>query len=197
MNDKATNFILLAVFLISCNSSTDTEDLTLNAEAIRYSTDTLVVLNSQTLSTNRPILTPINADVTSYQLSSKQNEGISIDFKTGIISVSSNSKEGSYLIDLELQNKNGSFFFTNVLTVLRRKIQFGNDIEPMFNINCTPCHIFGTDGNWLLYDEAKNNIDTIILRTITNADMPPSAPLEQSEKDLILQWKIDGLLEGS
>jgi hypothetical protein len=195
MTQRFYTYLLCVFVLSSCSNSAEEEENATAPVSIFYSTDTLLVLNSQTAFSGEPELENGGAKVTNFSLIGTIPTGISVDAKTGVIRATDDSPEGRYSLDLELENSAGKSSFTNVLQIIRRKVEFKNDLKTLFNTRCTPCHVFGVEGNWLLYNEAKSNIDTIILRSITNADMPPSSPLPQSEKDLILQWKVDGLLE--
>ncbi|GAA3584166.1 hypothetical protein [Snuella lapsa] len=82
------------------------------------------------------------------------------------------------------------------------KVTYDADIKSIMTGNCTSCHGSTPTQNapmsLVTYAQVKANVDKIITRVnSTSNPMPPSSSnaLSASEKDLIDQWKADGLLE--
>lgn len=161
-----------------------------------YSSSTLSVPNSQTRTSPSPSINNGGSAITDIKIFGATPEGVSINPTTGIITASDLAGEGTYHISVEVTNSIGSTTFSNVITLNRRKVDYSEDLHPLFSSKCTPCHVTGSQPKWVDFATAKSNIDNIINRAITIGDMPQGGPqLPQADKDLILQWKTDGLLE--
>lgn len=79
------------------------------------------------------------------------------------------------------------------------KITYDDDIKTIMTNNCTSCHSSPPQGapfSLTTYTQVKNRVDGIISR-INNASspMPPSGLMPQNLRDMVQQWKDDGLLE--
>ncbi|MBJ6367088.1 hypothetical protein [Snuella sedimenti] len=81
-------------------------------------------------------------------------------------------------------------------------VTYDADIKSIMTSDCTSCHGSTPTQNapmsLVTYAQVKANVDKIITRVNSSSNpMPPSpnSPLSQSEKNLIQQWKDDGLLE--
>jgi len=76
-------------------------------------------------------------------------------------------------------------------------ISFATQVKPLIEANCTPCHTDqGTQTNYTLYANAKNNIDLIIDRTQRNPNDEGFMPIGASEQktaliEMLKQWKTD------
>ena len=90
-------------------------------------------------------------------------------------------------------------------------IDYNSEIQPIFDIHCTDCHVHGGSAtlNLSSYDGLMNggvsgqalvegdHINSLIYVRITlpvgtDGSMPPNNPLSQSEIDLIAQWIDEG-----
>lgn len=79
-------------------------------------------------------------------------------------------------------------------------ITYNGDIKSIINNNCTQCHgstpANGAPFSLTTYDEVKGRVDRIIARTNSaSSPMPPTGQISSSLRDMIQQWKDDGLLE--
>ena len=80
------------------------------------------------------------------------------------------------------------------------KVTYNADIASIINSNCTQCHGSTPSNNapfsLTTYDEVKGKVDRIIVRTNSSSSpMPPAGQINSSLRDMIQQWKDDGLLE--
>jgi uncharacterized membrane protein len=83
------------------------------------------------------------------------------------------------------------------------KVTYNNKIKGLFSNNCISCHSGSTDPGmpstiYTSYSDVKSYIEEILVRVnSTSNPMPPApnAPLTIEEKNLLQQWKDDGLLE--
>ena len=82
------------------------------------------------------------------------------------------------------------------------KVTYNGNIKSIIDSRCLSCHgsspSNGANFSLTTYTQVKNRVDAIITRVSATANpMPPSpnSPLTQAQKDLIQQWKTDGLLE--
>lgn len=84
--------------------------------------------------------------------------------------------------------------------VLTTEVTYDADIKVIFSNNCTQCHgsspSNGAPTSYVTYTQVKNDIN-IILSRINNATnpMPQSGLMPIANRELIQQWKDDGLLE--
>ena len=80
------------------------------------------------------------------------------------------------------------------------KITYDANIKSIISGNCTSCHgsptSNGAPTSYTTYTQVKNAVNLIISR-INNASnpMPQAGLMPQANRDLIQQWKDDGLLE--
>ena len=80
------------------------------------------------------------------------------------------------------------------------KITYDADIKSIMSSNCTSCHgnpkTNGAPTSYTTYTQVKNGINSIISRVnnVSNP-MPQAGLMPQANRDLIQQWKDDGLLE--
>lgn len=79
-------------------------------------------------------------------------------------------------------------------------VTYNNTVQSIISGNCLNCHgsptANGAPTSYTTFTQVKNGIDGIINR-INNASnpMPQSGLMSQENRDLIQQWKDDGLLE--
>ncbi|WJJ97899.1 c-type cytochrome [Algibacter luteus] len=79
-------------------------------------------------------------------------------------------------------------------------ITYSANIASIINNNCNQCHgstpSNGAPFSLTTYDDVKNRVDRIIARVNNSTNpMPPSGQISSSLRDMIQQWKDDGLLE--
>ena len=81
-------------------------------------------------------------------------------------------------------------------------VTYNADIKSIISNNCIKCHanppVNGAPMSLTTYSQVKSFVDKIITRINSSTNpMPPSpnTPLTQTQKNLIQQWKDDGLLE--
>jgi len=80
------------------------------------------------------------------------------------------------------------------------KVTYNADIASIINNNCNQCHgstpSNGAPFSLTTYDDVKGRVDRIIARTKSASNpMPPSGQISLGLRDMIQQWKDDGLLE--
>lgn len=80
------------------------------------------------------------------------------------------------------------------------KLTYSADIASIINNNCTQCHgstpSNGAPFSLTTYDAVKSRVDRIIARTNSaSSPMPPAGLINLSLREMIQQWKDDGLLE--
>lgn len=79
-------------------------------------------------------------------------------------------------------------------------ITYEGAIRSIINNNCTQCHgstpSNGAPFSLTTYDAVKGRVDRIIARTNSASNpMPPAGQISLSLREMIQQWKDDGLLE--
>lgn len=81
-------------------------------------------------------------------------------------------------------------------------VTYNKDVKPIIDQNCIMCHAPGGAASfqpWTSYTQVKNNIDKIldrIQRPVGDPQkMPQGGALSQSQIDVFIQWKQDGLQE--
>ncbi len=121
----------------------------------------------------------------------------------GVISADDGLPVGEYEIDVTAVNSAGTTSFEEVFTIEVEKandeaISYQADIRPLVNNRCAPCHITGVETKWTEYNNTRRHIDDIIDRIQRSEGstgfMPQSgSKLPQSEIDLYIQWRADGL----
>ncbi len=84
--------------------------------------------------------------------------------------------------------------------VLTTEVTYDADIKAIISNNCIQCHgsptSNGAPTSYVTYTQVKNSVNTILSR-INNATnpMPQSGLMPIKNRQLIQQWKDDGLLE--
>ena len=98
-------------------------------------------------------------------------------------------------------------------SVLISQIDYESEIQPIFDVHCTTCHIYGgaaalnmssyqgvlsggVSGQAVIAGDHTNSLlyIRVTLPIGTDGSMPPNNPLSQSEIDLIVQWIDEGAL---
>lgn len=79
-------------------------------------------------------------------------------------------------------------------------ITYDGQIKSIINNNCTQCHgstlANGAPFSLTTFADVSGRVDRIIARTNSSTSpMPPSGQIGSSLRDMIQQWKDDGLLE--
>lgn len=100
-----------------------------------------------------------------------------------------------YDVTLELGNKEGASSDTDA----DDKVAYEGEVKTIINRSCVNgCHTTGyAYGDFSSYDLSKAKGARIIDRAVTKANMPASAPLARSERDLLQAWADGGYLEKS
>jgi hypothetical protein len=147
--------------------------------------------------------TPITFALKSVSPDAKGNITIAAN---GVITANDKLEKGTYAVSVRATNSFGSAEFNNVFTISVKeetpppaKITFVDNVLPLMQRRCAPCHMPGGtqafSRNYGNYNQAKAQIDAIISSTSAGR-MPPSNPrLTAEEIELLRQWKRDGLLE--
>lgn len=83
-------------------------------------------------------------------------------------------------------------------TFISETITYNRDIKAIVTTNCIGCHSPGVQ-DFTNYNNVKNNIDNIINRISKPigdpGKMPQGGSLSQSQIDIFVKWKSDGLKE--
>ncbi|WP_303316003.1 c-type cytochrome [Flavivirga abyssicola] len=80
------------------------------------------------------------------------------------------------------------------------KVTYDANVQSIINNNCAQCHgnptANGAPFSLVTYTSVRDRVDAILSR-INNASspMPPSGQMPSANRNLIQQWKDDGLLE--
>ncbi len=79
-------------------------------------------------------------------------------------------------------------------------VTYNGSIKAIIDNNCIRCHgstpTSGAPTSYTTYTQVKNSVDGILNRiNNTSSPMPPSGLMATGNRDLIQQWKDDGLLE--
>ena len=79
-------------------------------------------------------------------------------------------------------------------------ITYDANIASIINNNCNQCHgstpSNGAPFSLTTFDQVSGRVDRIIARTnSTSSPMPPAGQINSGLRDMIQQWKDDGLLE--
>ena len=107
--------------------------------------------------------------------------------------------------------KNIIFLITIIISGLFSQIDYNSQIQPIFDSNCTGCHVYGgaatlnmssyggvmsggvTGPSVVSGDHLSSLLyNRITLPTGTDGSMPPNDPLSQDEIDLIALWIDEG-----
>lgn len=170
--------------------------------SVTYNPNSFTMFSTTSRSSVAPTTNDGGSDIKSYVIISQEIDGITISSSTGVITASDQTAIGTYTISVRAINAIGSTDFTDAFTItvedIANAVTFTNDIKPLVEIKCTPCHVDGgTKPNWTVYETAKANASLIVTRT-ANGSMPlngANGGLSQEQKDLFAQWLADGTLE--
>ncbi|UMQ44085.1 hypothetical protein MKS83_10350 [Chryseobacterium sp. Y16C] len=87
-------------------------------------------------------------------------------------------------------------------TPIVEKVTYNKDVKPLIDANCIVCHSAGGSASfqpWTSYTQVKNHIDNIldrIQRPVGDPQkMPQGGALSQSQINIFIKWKTDGLIE--
>ncbi|MBB4807520.1 putative membrane protein [Chryseobacterium defluvii] len=87
-------------------------------------------------------------------------------------------------------------------TPIVEEVNYTKDVKPIIEASCIMCHAPGGQASfqpWTSYDQVKTHIDNILDRIQRpNGDplkMPQGGALSQSQINVFIKWKADGLKE--
>lgn len=105
-----------------------------------------------------------------------------------------------FLLLFNCSNDSNDDLIEQEMDILPTTITYDGDIQSIINNNCTQCHgstpTNGAPFSLTTYDNVKGRVDRIIARTNSaSSPMPPAGQLNLGLRDMIQQWKDDGLLE--
>ncbi|MFP3593472.1 c-type cytochrome [Chryseobacterium sp. SIMBA_038] len=87
-------------------------------------------------------------------------------------------------------------------TPITETVRYTQDVKPVVEANCIGCHSATGSASYkpfTNYDQVKANIDGILNRIQRqNGDsqkMPQGGSLSQSQINIFIKWKADGLIE--
>ncbi|WP_066754983.1 c-type cytochrome [Chryseobacterium glaciei] len=87
-------------------------------------------------------------------------------------------------------------------TPITETVKYTQDVKPIVEANCISCHSATGSASYkpfTNYDQVKTNIDGILDRIQRqNGDsqkMPQGGSLSQSQINIFIKWKADGLIE--
>ena len=192
--------ICVSIALFSCKHETQEPENTAPSDLEYNPNSVSVPMGSQGKSSTPAIsgITPITYSLTTVP---DANSTITIDDKTGVISVSSSAITGVYKATIIATNTVNSTTFSDVFTVNVGTITFDANIKPIISTQCAPCHVArGSSINYQSYSAAKADINTILDRITRTQGSPGFMPrgrtgLNSSDIALIQKWKTDGLIE--
>ncbi|MDO5969803.1 hypothetical protein Q4Q35_08285 [Flavivirga aquimarina] len=80
------------------------------------------------------------------------------------------------------------------------EITYNGNVQNIINSNCVQCHaatpVNGAPFSLVTFTQVKDRVDAIISRiNNSSSPMPPNGLMPSGNRDLIQQWKDDGLLE--
>jgi len=128
------------------------------------------------------------------------NPEISIS-NSGEISSTSSLTLGTYYIDVTVTNSAGSKTFENAYIITSTNlISFDSNILPLIESKCGSCHTGGSRTNYTVYNNSKNNINSILNRIQRVENSPgfmPASGSKLSDNDIakFQKWLDDGLLK--
>ena len=170
--------------------------------SLSYNPSTISLFSTTSKNSSSPSINNGGSAITNIRLLGKIPNGITINSATGVVSISNSVGIGTYVLSFEVSNALGSTTFSNKLTVqvidISNAITFNNDILPLIEGKCQPCHTpNGDNRNYTVYSTAKARAASIVIRT-ANGTMPRNGAnggLSQAQKELFAQWVEDGTLE--
>jgi len=78
-------------------------------------------------------------------------------------------------------------------------VRYNQDVKAIVDNNCVSCHSAGSFKPLVSYNDVKNNIEGILDRIQRpNGDpgkMPQGGSLSQTQINVFIKWKADGLIE--
>lgn len=197
----------LSVLVIAgCKNEPETNDPQPSAQKasnLVYSPNSLNVTAGQSVSSATP--TVDGTSPFTYSLTTTPtNDEITIDANSGVITVSAQSAAGTFNANVTVSNSAGESSFSNALSIVVSAPSSSTtfvDVLPIIQSSCAPCHIAGgSNTDYSVYSNAKNNISSIINRIKRAQGTPGFMPrngskLSDADIALIEKWQTDGLLE--
>jgi hypothetical protein len=126
---------------------------------------------------------------------------LAIDDASGVISISETATPGVYEIPILVSNDVGEVRIDRAVEIIVRAfVTFNDDIKPLVEFRCAPCHTFGTGTeNLTVYETAAKKPDKIVTRIeLPSTDrlaMPPGGPqLTELNRSLFIRWRDEGLM---
>jgi hypothetical protein len=162
------------------------------AANLSYNPNKITVEKGTTVSSVTPTLTgtsPFTFAISSTNTASGQ---ITINSSSGILSASSNTPSGTYLLNISATNPQGTVAFPNAFTFVVEApnlVSFAANIQPF--LGCGGCH------NYNSYSSAKADINRIldrVQRTPGSSGFMPQTgiPLTADQINLLKKWVSDG-----
>jgi hypothetical protein len=181
-------------FLLACssNESDPNPNPTVNPpSALVYSTSSLTTCIGDAKSSVKPTLngTP---PFTFQATVSPANANITTDSE-GKINVGANATAGTFKITMRVSNSAGNQTFTDIFTVTVNQsdpngISFNDDVLPLIQSRCAPCHTGGAQPNYTVFATAKSSINSIISRTESGSMPQGGPPLTTAELNTLKGW---------
>ncbi len=190
INVSATNSIGTAVF--NNAFSIVVKAVILPAANLSYNPNKITVEQGTAVASATPTLTgtsPFTFAITSTNTASGQ---ITINANSGVVSASSTTASGTYILNITATNTQGSVVFQNALTIVVEApalVSFALNIQPF--LGCSGCHTYND------YNNARNNINRIldrVQRTQGSSGFMPQGgtPLSATQINLLKKWVSDG-----
>ncbi len=209
---KTTRLIILALasalfFIASCDDDNEPFVPTVppsNLDYPNHPSDTVTIGFFEEATSGPASI--LGDTVISFSFTSRPyHEGdMAIDNSTGEIIFRSTLSPGFYEIDVTAVNEVASQVFRRALVVnkLESPPTFSNDIQPLLQSKCAPCHTNPEGGlpYYLDYANASQAIEAILDRVQRSPDeggfMPMRGePLSAEEVGLLQGWQNEGLIE--
>jgi hypothetical protein len=164
-----------------------------------YSTNEVFVCTGETFITSIPKVEGTSPMQFSLE-TEPNNPKIRIDESAGTIQIMADSPTGSYKAHVKVCNRTGNMVFKNIITFYISAfdpagVNFENDVKPLVQIKCDPCHTSGGGRDWTNLNNTKKYILNIIEKT-TSGEMPQNeAPLSSAEIQIFRDWLNNCFLE--
>jgi hypothetical protein len=164
---------------------------------LSYSPNILTIEQGKAANSNAPMVSGTSPFTFAIASNNTANGQIVINPTTGIVSVGSNTPNGTYMLTVTASNSAGIATFIDALTITINPpalaVSFAKDIQPFLQV-CGSCH------NYNQYAAAKANIDNMlnrVQRTPNSSGFMPQGgtALTKIQVDLLKKWVDDGLKE--
>ena len=137
-----------------------------------------------------------------FSLPDSPEPWLAIDETSGVLRISESAKPGAYKIPVTVSNDVGEVRIDSAVELtVRAFVTFNDDIKPLVEYRCAPCHTFGTGTeNLTVYETAAKKPDKILTRIqLPSTDrraMPPGGPqLSELDRSLFVRWRDEGLMK--